>query len=128
MGKEKTVADRRQHKRFKATTGIFAVNSHFGQIEDISMGGLLFRYVERGPWPEETVETGSLFGEDDLWIDSIPIKFISECMAEDGVACKSTIVKKRSIEFGELTPRQIRLLETFIWVNTKGAVESTHTI
>ena len=40
--------ERRKHKRFNAFSGVFAVNSHFGLIVDISMGGLSFRYVDRG--------------------------------------------------------------------------------
>lgn len=128
MSKKTTVSDRRQHRRFKAINGIFAANSHFGLIEDISMGGLSFRYVELRPWPLNSVKTGALFGEDDLWIDDLPIKFISECIAEDSTTYKSTIIKKRSIQFGDLSPHQKKLLETFIWVNTSGAVEATHVL
>lgn len=123
---EQDINERRKHKRFEANSGVFAINSHFGLIVNISMGGLSFRYVDRGEWEGRQIEKGSLFGEDDLWIDEIPIQFVSECQVDDGVACKSTIVKKRSVAFGDLTPHQAKLLESFIWVNTLGAVEATH--
>ncbi len=128
MSGEKIILERRKHKRFDAYSGVFAVNSHFGLIVNISLGGLAFRYVDKGEWGDAEIDSGALFGEDDLWINDIPIKNISECVANDGVACKSTTVKRRSVQFGELTPDQQKLLESFIWVNTKGAVEATHTV
>lgn len=128
MNEENSIAERRKHKRFDAYSGVFSVNSHFGLIVNISLGGLAFRYVDKGEWKDKEVKAGTLFGEDDLWINDIPVKCVSECVANDGVACKSTTVKRRSIEFGELTASQQKLLESFIWVNTKGAIEATHTI
>ena len=128
MNEESIVNERRKHKRFDAYSGVFSVNSHFGLIVNISLGGLAFRYVDKGEWSDKGVNSGILFGEDDLWINDIPVKCISECIANDGVACKSTTVKRRSVEFGKLTADQQKLLENFIWVNTKGALEATHTV
>lgn len=128
MNKENIIGERRKHRRFDAYTGVFSVNSHFGLIVNISLGGLAFRYVDKGEWSDNDVKSGTLFGEDDLWINDIPVKCVSECVANDGVACHATTVKRRSLEFGELTADQQKLLESFIWVNTKGAVEATHTV
>lgn len=120
MEKRMDVDDRRSHRRYKATAGVFAVNSKFGQIIDISRGGLSFRYVERRGWPKELFEMGVLYGDDDFCLDNLAIKTISDCVVANGLSSYSTIIRRCGVQFGELTPKQIRDLEYFIWANSDG--------
>lgn len=120
MNDEKIQHDRRKHKRSKTCSGVFAVNSHFGLIVDISTGGLSFNYVERRPWPNSSVvEMGSLFGEDEMWIDNLSIEFISKGKTVRNSSGKLPTIKKRRVTFAELSPAKKEQVETFININTK---------
>ena len=123
MSLEKVHFERRKHYRYKVCSGVFAVNSHFGLIDDINMAGLTFRYVERKPWNKETLYSGSLFGEDEMWIDNIPIKYVSKSLPEKNETSRSNIIKKRRIVFGDLSTEQQKLIEKFISINSRGADE-----
>jgi len=120
LEKNDNMTNRRAHQRFKATTGVFAVNAKFGQIIDISKGGLSFRYVERQGWPKELFEMGVLYGDDDFCLDNLPIKTISDCIIANGLSSYSTIIRRCGVQFGELTAKQVRDLEYFIWANSNG--------
>lgn len=120
LEKRMGVEERRRHRRYKATAGVFAVNSKFGQIIDISRGGLSFRYVERRGWPKELFEMGVLYGDDDFCLDSLAIRTISDCVVANGLSSSSTIIRRCGVEFATLTPKQLRDLEYFIWANSDG--------
>jgi len=110
--------ERREHKRFKVLSGVFALNTKFGQVDDISLGGISFRYIDRQPCSTAPEERGFLFGDDDLCLDNIPITTVSDEIVSGGVATESTTVRRRSVRFGPLTITQRNMLEHFIWVNT----------
>jgi len=106
-------------------SGVFAVNSKFGQIVDISMGGISIRYVDKNGLPPQPEERGFLFSDDDLCLDNIPLRTISDHVVSGGVSTKATTVRRRGLEFGVLTPEQKNLLEHFIWVNTTGEIQAS---
>ncbi len=108
------VKERRKHERYKAKSGTCTVESKAGEIIDISMGGLAFSYVDRGDWTDESLDTGMLFGEDDLCVEDLPLKIISDCAINSGLS----IIRRCGVKFGELTPKQLSQLEYFIWANT----------
>ena len=120
MSEEKVHFDRRKHQRYKVCSGVFAVNSHFGLVDDINMNGLTFRYVERKPWPKEPQYSGSLFGEDEMWIDNIPIKYVSKGTAARTPSGRSPVIKKRRVVFAELSPDKKQQIEKFITINSRG--------
>ena len=121
MSNGKNQQERRKHKRFKACSGVFAVNSNFGLIANISLGGLAFDYVEREPWTKSSVDKGALFGEDDMWIDEMPIEYISKSKTEKNTPSKSAVIKKRRVIFAELSPYKRELVKKFIHINAKEA-------
>lgn len=121
--KRMSVDERRRHRRHRATAGVFAVNSKFGQIIDISRGGLSFRYVERRGWPKELFEMGVLYGDDDFSLDNLAIKTISDCVIANGLSSYSTIIRRCGVQFGDLNPKQMRDLEYFIWANSDSEAE-----
>ena len=119
MSTEKVHFERRKHQRVKVCSGVFAVNSHFGLIDDINVAGLTFRYVERKPWNNEPHYSGSLFGEDEMLIDNIPIKHVSKRLPEKNETSRSNVIKKRRIIFGDLSAEQVKLINKFISINAR---------
>ena len=114
---DKKNEERRKHKRYKVANCTVSTGKRFGEIIDISMGGFAFRYVDTGVRPSlynEPVNGNSvIFGNDDLCLHDLPFKIISDHSIGTGV----TSVKRCGIEFQNLTPKQISLLEQFILVN-----------
>ena len=122
MGLRKKQQERRKYKRFKTCSGVFAVNSEYGLIDNICIGGLAFSYVEREPWSKNNqVEKGSLFGEDDMWIEDMPIKYISRCKTDKNMTGCAALIKKRRVAFDDLSPYKRELIEQFIRMNAKDA-------
>ena len=112
--------ERREHKRFKVLSGILSVNSKFGQVVDISVGGISFRYIDKEQLKTITNERGLLFGDDDLCLDNIPLTTVSDEIIRGGLSTEATTVRRRSMRFGTLTRKQKHMLEYYIWVNTAG--------
>ncbi len=115
MSDKKTPKERRQHKRYSVKSCSFSAKSKFGEIVDISIGGLAFTYIDRGEWKKESLELGVLFGNDELCLSDIPFKIISDCAIGSGLS----MIRRCGIQFEALTPAQISQLEYFIWINTK---------
>ncbi len=80
VGRKRTV-ERRKNKRYKAVEGAYAAvspNSHkLGQIIDISMGGLSFKYIdtskdekEKGNLSDETIFLSSM----GYYVGDLPFK------------------------------------------------------
>ncbi|MCP4551951.1 MAG: PilZ domain-containing protein, partial [Bacteroidetes bacterium] len=84
VGRKRTV-ERRRNKRYKAVDGAYAAispNSHkLGQIIDISMGGLSFKYIdtsnddkESDNTPEDSVFLSSM----GYYVGDLPFKTVSD--------------------------------------------------
>jgi len=113
MGDEKKQSERRKHSRFKPQETKLLVKSRFGEVIDISMGGIAFTYIDRGYSMKGIEQIGRIFGQDDLCIDDLPFKIISDCSICDGIS----VIRRCSAEFGKLTPKQISLLEHLVRAN-----------
>ena len=118
MKEEQAKSDRRKFRRYHAISGAFAVNTKFGQLVDISRGGLSFRYVERTGWPKELFEKGVIFGDDDFCLDDLPIKTICDHVVANGLSNYATAIRRCGVGFGDLSPKQRIDLEYFIWAHT----------
>lgn len=116
---KKDSTDRRKHKRFKVKSGICKVNEKPADIIDISMGGMAFSYLDDGEWTDETFDRGMLLGENDLHLEDVPFKVISDCAINTGL----TITKRRGVKFEKLTDKQLAQLEYYIWTNTDAKEE-----
>jgi len=108
--------ERRRHKRYQVRNGAYTVNSSKpGLIVDISFGGMSFNYIDRKEWPEETFRLDIVFGpEEEFRLTDIPYRVVSDRINGDRLRDSSLVVKRRGIEFGELTPEQRVQLEYFI--------------
>lgn len=112
--RKKNLAERRLHPRHPAKSGTITANNLTGEIIDISMGGLAFSYLERAEWDGESFDHGILLGENDLCIEDLPLKVISDCAINSGIS----IIRRCGVKFGKLTPKQIAQLEYYIWANS----------
>jgi len=108
--------ERRRFKRYRVKSGAYTVNSSRpGLIVDISVGGMSFNYIDRKEWPEETFRLDIVFGpEEEFRLNDIPYRIVSDRVADKGFHDSGLVVKRRGIEFGELTSEQRIRLEYFI--------------
>ena len=120
-----TLAEQRKHTRYEVPTGSFVAigpqNTILGQIIDISMGGVAFRYVDSRT-PTEGSHLDMFLTERDFCLGKVPITTVSDYEIENTVSCKiidgiprcCRAMKRSSVQFGDLTHHQKSQLEGFI--------------
>jgi len=109
-----TPDEKRQHQRFPVKAATIKSGNKSGEIIDISMGGLAFSYLEREDWTDDSFDRGMLLGEQDLRIDDVQLKIISDCAINSGFS----VVRRCGVKFEQLTPKQLAQLEYFIWASS----------
>jgi len=116
--------ERRQQKRFKAQEGAFAAlvaqESRLGQIKDISIRGLSFRYIDSHEKLENADALKIILGDEGLYLDNVPFKKISDFEIENEFSFSRIKMRQIGLEFGELTPGQRDRLNRFIKHHTIG--------
>ncbi|MFC1523868.1 PilZ domain-containing protein [Thermodesulfobacteriota bacterium] len=120
--------ERRKYRRYDVDIGFFAVfrqdNSVLpGLIIDISLGGLAFIYYEGEDWPQETEEGYHLFGYE-FNVENAPLITMFDAEVSDEnhpvyqLMAKHPMgprkVRRRGVQFGELTDVQLEALEGLI--------------
>lgn len=129
VGRKRTV-ERRKNKRYKAVEGAYAAispNSHkLGQIIDISMGGLSFKYIdtsvedkESGTLPEETIFLSSM----GYYVGDLPFKTVSDYEVTNAPSFSSMKVRKRHVQFTDLSFKQLFDLDYYLRNNVSEQVE-----
>jgi len=110
--------ERRQQKRFRAQEGAFAAlvaqESRLGQIKDISIRGLSFRYIDSHEKLENADALKIILGDEGLYLDNVPFKKISDFEIENEFSFSSIKMRQIGLEFGELTAAQRNRLNQFI--------------
>ena len=112
MADKKKMSERRKHKRIKPQGCTVKADSKFGEIIDISMGGVAFTYIDREERFKGTGGIGLSCGGD-LSTDELPVRIISDCAIGNGIS----VVRRCNAEFGKLSAKQIDLLERLIRAN-----------
>jgi hypothetical protein len=116
--------ERRLQKRFKAEEGAFAAlvdqESRLGQIKDISLRGLSFRYIDSYDKLENASELKIILGRRGLYLDKVPFKKISDFEIESEFHFSKLKMRQIGLEFGVLTADQKRQLQRFIENHTIG--------
>jgi hypothetical protein len=123
------IVEQRQYKRYEVPTGSFVAlgpqNSILGQIIDISMGGLAFRYMDsKKPIGESYLDI--FLTERNFCLGKVPIKAVSDyeidntvtCKLVEGVPYRCTAMRRSGVQFGELTHNQMSQFEHFIQNHT----------
>ena len=129
VGRKRTI-ERRRNKRYKAVDGAYAAispNSHkLGQIIDISMGGLSFKYIdtshdekESDGTPEEAVFLSSM----GYYVGDLPFKTISDYEITNTPSFSSMKVRKRHVQFTDLSFKQLFDLDYYLRNNVSEQVE-----
>jgi len=117
MPNMKEPVERREHNRFKVRTGAFAALTSYnivGPIQNISKGGLVFRYISEGEQIPKSLEVDIFIGGKGFHIQKIPSKRISDFNIIKKSLYSSLKIKQCGVQFGELTNSQISQLENFI--------------
>ncbi len=129
VGRKRTV-ERRKNKRYKAIEGAYAAispNSHkLGQIIDISMGGLAFKYIdtsnddtENKELPEESIFLSSM----GYYVGDLPFKTISDYEVTNAPSFSSMKVRKRHVQFTDLSFKQLFDLDYYLRNNVSEQLE-----
>ncbi len=118
MAARNDIAEQRQHKRFQAKNGAFAlpkasVNT-LGQIVDISQGGLAFKYMAWGEQSNEFSEIDILFAERFFYLQNVPCKIVSDSEIPLRNPFSSIKMRRLSVEFMAMSPKQRSELRHFI--------------
>ena len=116
--------ERRQQKRFRAQEGAFAAlvaqESRLGQIKDISVRGLSFRYIDSHEKLDNADELKIILGNQGLYLDRVPFVKISDFEIESEYSFSTIKMRQIGLQFGELTAEQNMQLERFIQQHTIG--------
>lgn len=122
----KKIVDQRKHKRFQIQNDVFVASRHrfanVGNVVDISMGGIGFRYLASEYEPSGSFELEIFSADRNFYMEKVPFKTISDFEMVNDVLCSSLIMRRSGIQFGELTDKQISQLEYFIQNLTIGEV------
>jgi hypothetical protein len=120
VGRKRTV-ERRKSKRYRATEGAYAaISPHsykLGQIIDISMGGLAFKYIDTNEdetknqgISEETIFLSSM----GFYVGDLPFKTISDDEVTNTPSFSSMKVRQRHVQFTDLSFKQLFDLDYYL--------------
>lgn len=116
MSKDQLCSEQRKYQRFFSRDGAFINlrnNNKLGQVLDISMGGLSYRYVENGIKHGDYKLDIFLVGPD-FRAESIPVHTVYDCEMQNGEASDNLKVRRQGVRFKDLNGIQFTLLEHFI--------------
>ena len=119
--------ERRKSQRFKAAYGAFAVlgpeNSKLGQIKDISLDGLAFKYLADEARSNNAGELDIIIRQNCFCVKSIPVQTVSDFeLARENIF--STVrLRQQGVKFGELTSDQTSQLEFILKHHTSWTEE-----
>ena len=121
----KSFIERRKHKRFKTEEGTFAEFhkrrllkigkprlAKSVQITDISFGGIGFQYTDREMWPINFDTLTITNVSDEIRIDNIPFKIVSDFPISRLENSKS--MRRCGVKLDELTSNKSSDLSAFI--------------
>jgi hypothetical protein len=109
--------ERRRHARFKVSGAVFVGfrphNSRLGEVIDIGMGGLSFRYLATGEPSNGSRRLNIFLTERNFYLNDVLFETVSD-FRTDEIPFTPVTMRRSSVQFGELTNSQISRLEYFI--------------
>ena len=116
------VVEQRKHQRYRVKDRSFAVLGpdavRLCHLIDISKGGLSYRYfADSNELSGESSELDILCGEE-FYLEKVPTLVVSDVMLDAESPFGSLDMRRRGIQFGELTAKQIEQVDYFIEQNT----------
>lgn len=110
--------ERRKYKRFKAAPGAYAVlgteASKLGQIKDISMGGLAFKYLADEARADDADKLDIIIRQNSFYVKYIAIRTVSDFELARENAFSTVILRQQGVQFSGLTSEQRSQLEYFL--------------
>jgi hypothetical protein len=106
----------RKQKRYKARDGVFVVYDQSmskNQVDNISMGGLSFYYVDNGLKIDKGSYELSLVNRNRICLNKIPFKTVSDTETGE-IMFRNKRVKRQSVRFDNLSSPQKSQLKAII--------------
>nr|WP_320017364.1 PilZ domain-containing protein [uncultured Desulfobacter sp.] len=123
VGRKRTI-ERRKNKRYKAVEGAYAAispnSNKIGQIIDISMGGLCFKYINTEDKSKKSVhrnEESIFLSSLGYYVGDLPFQTIADYEITDTPSFSSMKVRKRHVKFTDLTFKQLFDLDYYLKEN-----------
>jgi len=120
MAGRKRVVERRKNKRYKAVEGAYAAispnSNKLGQIIDISMGGLAFKYIDTNSDDTQNrhLEQETLFlSSMGYYVGDLTFKTIADYEITNVPSFSSIKVRKRHIQYTNLSFKQLFDLDNY---------------
>jgi hypothetical protein len=114
---EKQSIERRKHRRAQVPEGVFVSftpgDSRLGEVLDISMGGLSFRYLATGESPVESGRLNLFISEDDFHLNAVSFETVWD-LSSHNVPFTPITMRHSGVKFGDLIEDQISRMEYFI--------------
>jgi len=126
MTNNKEFTEHRKHERFKVKTGAIAIirlsnvlgtTQKYGQIINISQGGLAFRYIDRTDESNEPVKLDLLFIQDSIcsaYLKYLSLQTIWASHLDSKTSVSQLKIKQQGVQFGKMVPNQITQLDRFL--------------
>lgn len=119
--------ERRFAKRYRAVDGALAALSpesgRVGQIRNISLHGLAFRYIaDESPETDlhGTVKLQIMFAGEGVWLEGVPVKWVADIDIPSSTSFSRIPLRQTCLQFTTLTDTQKKRLQEFIRRFTSG--------
>lgn len=120
VGRKRTI-ERRKNKRYKAVEGAYAAispnSNKIGQIIDISMGGLCFKYINAAKESQEAAlrtKESIFLSSVGYYVGDLRFQTIADYEITDTPLFSSMKVRKRHVKFTDLTFKQLFDLDHYL--------------
>ena len=118
MTPEKKFVERRQLRRYKVKQGAFAammpVSNKLGQIVDLGKGGLAFLYIHIDNGNNEGAELDIFVSNKEFYLPKLPVRQVSDVLVPNKIPNNPIVIRRRGVQFKELTSEQTSELDAFI--------------
>jgi len=121
------MTERRFAKRYRAVDGALAALSpesgRVGQIRNISLHGLAFRYIaDESPKADlpGTVKLQIMFAGQGVWLEGVSVKWVADIDIPPDSSFSRIPLRQTSLQFTTLTNAQKKRLQEFIHRYTSG--------
>lgn len=127
MATTKKIVERRKNKRYKAKEGAYAAISphsrRLGQIIDISMGGLSFKYIDNNDEKSENPERSIFLSSLGYYVGELPFQTIEDYEITNYPSFSSMKLRKRRVKFTDLSFKQLFDLDFYLRNNVMESME-----
>ena len=118
MATKQRIIERRKNKRYKAKEGAYAaISPHsrkLGQIIDISIGGLSFKYIDNNDEKDDEPERSIFLSSLGYYVGDLPFKTIEDYEITNTPSFSSMKLRKRRVKFAELSFKQLFDLDFYL--------------